>query len=625
MAQFECKECGAANRPDARFCSGCDAYLGWDSGAPPASTTDATEGGSAGTAPSGGDDSRAQPPNVELAQTQVVLEKDTGASVELRIRNNSTIVDAYRIDGVDPPKWLAIEQPEIRLMPGENKPLTATFKVKDQAFVEAQTVKVQLRICSLRDTDKYADAEVTLTVPPYGPPVTIRTRPAVVRLVDETTGRIEVILDNSGSNHSRRLVIAGSDQEDVVRFEFSSATVDVAAGGNATVDVRFTVPDIHDGENRTRQLTLSATEDDNTAEAAVTVNQERNAAVPLPMRLEPSVLRVRDCPIADVSLLIDNREGTRDRTLRLIGRDSEGAVQFSFATPEILARAGQMTTTRLSVSASSPPSGSEVSRQFAVVAADGAKESEASGTFVQVTSEPPIKTATLQLAPDTLRRKKANGRYRVFLQNNDNSRWLDAQLYGSDQERMVRFAFSPPRIELPPGGSTWGWVGVAAPLPKRGAEVSRRIEVEASDGRESISTPGTFIQSTSDWVPIVRFLLTVIGALVVIIGACTPWMSLLPDYYVTELPNIGAAKDIVEKTQPATRAAIIILAVTMLIGVSDKGGKATMSAAVSIVTVIVGYFVFVISKAPTGNPMYGAVMVVAGAALGFLGGVLAKR
>jgi hypothetical protein len=625
MAQFECKECGALNPPDARFCSSCDAYLGWDSAPPPASTVGATKGGSGGTAPSGGDDSRAQPPNVELAQSEAVLEKDTGASVELRVRNNSTIVDAYRIDGVDPPKWLTIEQPEIRLMPGENQRMTATFKIEDGAFVEAQTVKVQLRICSLRDTDKFADADVTLTVPPYGPPVTIRTRPAVVRLVDETAGRVEVILDNTGSNHSRRLVLAGSDPEDVVRFEFSSPTVDVAAGGNATVDVRFTVPDLHDGQNRTRQLTLSATEDDNTSEATVAVNQERTEAVPLPMRLEPSVLRVHDCPIADLNLLIDNREGTQDRTLRLMGRDPEGAVQFSFATPEILARAGQMTTTRLSVSASSPPSGSEVSRPFAVVAADGTKESEASATFVQVTSDPPIKIATLQLAPESLRRKKSNGRYRVFLQNNDNSQWLNAELHGSDQERMVRFSFSPRRLELPPAGSAWGWVGVAAPLPERGAEVSRHIEVEASDGRESISAAGTFIQSTFDWVPIIRFLLTIIGGLVVIIGACTPWMVTLPDYYVTELPKIGAAKDLVEKTQPAARAAIIVLAVMMIIGVVGKGGKATMSAAVLIVTSIVGYFVFVTTKVGTGGPMYGAIMVAAGAALGFLGGVLAKR
>ena len=40
MAEFVCKECGAANPPDARFCGGCDAYLGWDTNPPQSSRRD---------------------------------------------------------------------------------------------------------------------------------------------------------------------------------------------------------------------------------------------------------------------------------------------------------------------------------------------------------------------------------------------------------------------------------------------------------------------------------------------------------------------------------------------------------------------------------------------------------
>jgi hypothetical protein len=671
MAEYQCKKCGAANPPDARFCGGCDEYLGWDTAPPQAPpTAAAAQGGSAGSAqPTATDDSRALAPHVDLAVSKAVLEPETGAEIEMRVRNNSTIVDAYRIDAVRAPKWLTIAQPEIRLMPGENQSMKATFGIVPDAFVVAQTIKVPLRICSLRDTSKFADAEVMLTVPQYGPPVTIRTRPAVVRLVDQTEGRIEVILDNTASNYPRRVQVAGSDTEDVVRFAFSSPMIEVPPGRNATVDVRFSVPPLQGGESRTRQLTITGTEEENTAEATVAVNQERKAAAPLRLRLEPSVLRVEDCPIADLTLLIDNREGRQQQTLRLEGRDPEGAVRFSFATPQMVVPAGKIAKTRLSVSAPAPRSGEEVSRPFSVIAADGVNESEASGTFVQITTELPIRLARLQIAPETLRRRnKSTGQYRFAIENGDDSQWLTAQMFGSDPERVVRFSFSPDRVELPPGGSAWGWAGVSAPRPERGTAMTRQLQIGASDGYESVTTTGVFVHSSGDWIPIVRTVLTLIGAVLVLLGAFTPWMMMQPDYYVTQLPQIFSSDlaqrtlpgpnivaptqpsdtqttDTVEPAQPAdtakptqtattiaqtqiaARATVIILAVLMAAGLLSRGGRLTMSSAMLVATAIIGYFVFVSmadKDVGTGGPMYGAVLVGAGAVIGFVGGLLAR-
>ena len=587
----------------------------------------------------------------------------------MQVRNNSTIVDAYRIDAVEAPEWLTIEQPEIRLMPGENQSMTATFKLVEGAFVEAQTIKLPLRISSLRDTTKFAEANVMLTVPRYGPPVTIRARPEAVRLVDETDGRVEVLLDNSASNYPRRIQLAASDAEAVVKFRFSSPSVEVAAGGNATVEMGFRVPELQGGEARTRQLTISATEDDNKAEATVAVNQERSEAVPLRLRLEPSVLRVEDCPIADLTLLIDNREGRQQQTLRLEGRDPEGAVRFSFATPQMVVPAGKIAKTRLSVSAAAPRSGEEVSRPFSVIAADGVNESEASGTFVQITTELPIRLARLQIAPETLRRRnKSTGQYRFAIENGDDSQWLTAQMFGSDPERVVRFSFSPDRVELPPGGSAWGWAGVSAPRPERGTAMTRQLQIGASDGYESVTTTGVFVHSSGDWIPIVRTVLTLIGAVLVLLGAFTPWMRMQPDYYVTQLPQIFSSDlaqrtlpgpnivaptqpsdtqttDTVEPAQPAdtakptqtattiaqtqiaARATVIILAVLMAAGVLSRGGRLTMSSAMLVATAIIGYFVFVSmadKDVGTGGPMYGAVLVGAGAVIGFVGGLLAR-
>jgi hypothetical protein len=676
MAEFQCNECGAANPPDARFCGGCDAYLGWDK-APPAASAAAAAEAQGGAAPAAAtatatEDSRAIPPHVKLLVSEAVIKPDEGASIEMQVRNNSTIVDAYRIDAKERPEWLTIEQPEIRLMPGENQAMTATFKLVEGAFVEAQTVKLPLRISSLRDTTKFADANVMLTVPRYGPPVTIRARPEVVRLVDETDGQIEVLLDNSASNYRRRLQLAASDTEAVVKFRFSSPSVEVAAGGNATVEVGIRVPELPGGEARTRQVTITATEDENKVETTVAVNQERSEAVPLRLRLEPSVLRVEDCPVADLTLLIDNREGRQEQTLRLEGRDPEGAVRFSFATPQIVVAAGQIARTRLSVSAPAPRPGEEMSRPFSVIAADGVSESEASGTFVQITTEPPIRLSSLQIAPETLRRRnKSTGRYRFAINNGDDSQWLTAHMFGSDPERTVRFSFAPDRVELPPGGSTWGWVGVSAPRPERGTAATRQLQFGATDGNESVTATGVFIHSSGDWIPIVRAVLTLVGAILVLLGAFTPWMTMQPDYYATDLPRLFSTNlaqralpggipqpiptpdvveptlpvETVEPTQPTTtaepsqtattiaqtqvaaRTTMIILAVMMAAGLLGRGGKLTMSSAMLVLAGVVGYFVFVSmsdTEVGTGVPMYGAILVGVGAVIGFAGGLLAR-
>ena len=184
--------------------------------------------------------------------------------------------------------------------------------------------------------------------------------------------------------------------------------------------------------------------------------------------------------------------------------------------------------------------------------------------------------------------------------------------------------FSPARVEIPPSGSAWGWVGVSAPRPERGTEVTRQLQIGASDGREEVAARSDFIQTSADWIPIVRAILTLIGGVLVILGAFTPWMVMLPDYYATELPKVASSTDIVEQTQPGARAGIIILAIMMIAGILGKGGKLTMSSAMLIATAIIGYFVFVSTEVGTGGPMYGAILIGAGAVVGFVGGLLAR-
>lgn len=70
--------------------------------------------------------------------------------------------------------------------------------------------------------------------------------------------------------------------------------------------------------------------------------------------------------------------------------------------------------------------------------------------------------------------------------------------------------------------------------------------------------------------------------------------------------------------------AVIVFAGSMMISVVGKDGKQTISSAVLVVTGMIGYLVVLSSQVITGGPMYGWVVVIGGAVLGFLGGMLAN-
>ena len=626
MARVVCKSCGTANPVHARYCGNCDTYLGVELKSSTGPAPRLREGGPGASGPVPiVEENRAQPPRVDLQQSEAVLQPDVTVALQMRIRNNSTIVDAFRVLAESAPGWLTIDHPEIRLMPSETDDVMVNLGIAPGRFVEAQTVTVHLRICSLRDKARFVDVPVQLTIPRYGRQVAIQTHPALVRLTDTSAARVQVILDNAASNYARRLVLTASDNEGVVRCTFTPPTVVVPPGGKATADLDIGVPPVPDGGNRSRQLNISGVDDDGTTSGAiVTVNQERSEAPRLRLYLEPSVLRVRDGESAGVNVVIDNRGRTPARTVRLKGDDPEGVVRFSFTDNSVEAPRNGIITTTVHLVAALPSSGEEVSRSFSVVAGYGADEIRASGTLVQSASDIPIKKAILRLTPETLqKRNSSNGRFRIAIENLDESQWLNLALSGSDPDSAVRFTFSRTRFDIPPRGLAWGWIDVSAPRPERGKEVSREIEIIATDNNETVSTQGKFIHSSIDWVRYVRYALTVLGGIVAIVGTFLPWTVAQQDYYLIDLPLITNA-DIVAKTEPSARLAAIVLAVAMVIGIVGKTGKLTIVSSAVIAAGLIGYLIFLTTKVVTDGPMYGAVIVVTGAIIGLIGGLLAK-
>ena len=662
MTEHVCSNCGTPNAADARFCVECDEYLGWDvpshrpdPDAPPtmpARPTYTEVPVDVPTVKTPSTTSPAQAPEVEIAKPVAVLEPE--AALEVQIRNPSTIVDAYPLKLIGAPPWLTLSHPEITLMPGTTELVTATFGMTPGTMIRAQTITVGLRVCSQRDAARFTELPVTITIPQSGPAIKMTTRPTAVRLIDETTGTVEVLLDNS-SNHPRHVALSGADAEGEVRFTFSPPWLVLEPGLSATALAEFTAPEIRAGETQVRQLTITATEDGTAVEASVIVNQERTVATALRLRIDPSSPHVRDSEFADVSLIVDNRGSTMARTVRFEGRDPEGAVRFSFGHPRLSVPADRAVTTSVRVSTPPPPPGKESSKPFSVVATYGDGEVEATGTLVQSTSVTAYSVSRLTVTPETLRADDPRGELQFCIENRHQSQWLQAGMSGTDAEGVVQFEFSPPGFDVPPGGVAWGTITVTAPNPdKRGEEATRQLEVTASDNHETLTTKATFIHSGWDWIPIAQMALIVFGGLFVMWGAAEPWASevrlfnarwLFESNWWSNSAKTGLLDGIsqygvmflwhqspdqfVVFSQPPERLSVFVLAIALIVTAFVSRGKWTIRVAALIALVAVGFWLLLLvslawQHVSAGLPSYGMILVLLGAALAAAGGLWSR-
>ena len=147
----------------------------------------------------------ARPPEVVVADGDVVLQAARSGGVELRVRNPSSIVEGYRVEFERPPPWLSVTVPEIRLLPGDRTSVRIGLDVRPDTPVVAQRLRLRVRVRPESDERVHTDVEIALVVPRIGGPVRIRTEPAVVRVKDALRGRFTVHLDNRGANHPRRV------------------------------------------------------------------------------------------------------------------------------------------------------------------------------------------------------------------------------------------------------------------------------------------------------------------------------------------------------------------------------------------------------------------------------------
>ncbi|QHT57746.1 hypothetical protein GXP71_17810 [Cellulomonas sp. H30R-01] len=677
MAERICDVCGAVNPATAEFCRVCDTYFGWDGGQPPTGptsaptttapvtgpapattatapapttspattapspTTPAPATPAAGTGPVGvaagatpaaelRPEERAEVPVVSPEQAAVVVTKDAPGTFTLSLKNVSPVVDGMVVHALAPPSWLVVTHDDANLMPGEARTVTVTLAARAGEPVVAQNLDLPMLVRSSLDPTKAAPVAVRVTVPPYGPPPTLTTRPHLLQLDDATDGAFTVTVDNRASNHPRHYALTVQDDEDVVRADVVPPAVDVPALGTADVRVRFSAPAPDPGREATRRLTLSASDDDGPVSTSVTVVQRTAAEEepePFTVRLEPSHLHVVGTDTGAFDVIVDNRAEDDGLAVDVTGRDPQRLVAFSFGHDRFVVPGGRATRVHALLRTSAPPPGTSAARPFSVVVSDGRREVEATGVLDVSAPADPITTARLQVSPATLSTEARRGAFAVDVDNRAGTSPLTVRLAARDELGQARFTFSQDQLAVAPGQVARVQLSFDAPLPDGGTQRSRAVTVVASDAAGSVEGAATLTQTARDWRPVAKRWLVWLGALAMIAGALLPWL----DGQVVDLELVvteaSTGNEVAISIAAAVAATLLValLALIMLLGLTGTGKQIRRSAILAAllgVGALVAQLQFPVDDAFVVTN--GVPLILVGAVLGFVGGVFAR-
>ena len=99
---------------------------------------------------------------------------------------------------------------------------------------------------------------------------------------------------------------------------------------------------------------------------------------------------------------------------------------------------------------------------------------------------------------------------------------------GEDEDGEVRFAFEPPRLEIPPGGEARSEVRVSSPRLRSGPERTRNLTVHLEGGQQPLAGTAVFQQLpsvTRSRLTVWRVLLTLLAVGLLVIGSFAHWTS----------------------------------------------------------------------------------------------------
>jgi len=128
----------------------------------------------------------------------------------------------------------------------------------------------------------------------------------------------------------------------------------------------------------------------------------------------------------------------------------------------------------------------------------GVDASRATPLSIVVSVPPSGPAATLVARPNLIRLEDAaEGSFRLRLDNSAANFGRRYALSGTDPEGVVRLDFVPTTVDVPPGGDAEATVRFSAPPPPPGKELSRQLNLTATDAEGAVSVAVTVTQATS--------------------------------------------------------------------------------------------------------------------------------
>ena len=372
------------------------------------------------------------------------------------------------------------------------------------------------------------------------------------------------------------------------------------------------------------------------------------------LEVEPSLVSALDSTVGLARVIAENRSEDWAH-VRLKGSDRERIVRVSLASSELHVPPGGTAQTDARLEAPLPDAGTEVSRMVTFSATDGRRTSTATANFVQVASASSMSTLVLRIEPSIVRVSDIDSAtLQVILDNRRGHSGLHIFLDGSDPERAIRFTFSLPVVDLGPGQEVEVFVRLDAWRPPSGQEWTHQFTITASDGYTTVDASGSLVQASSPaTVPLAgqrseaqaqdsliqpsaerpalaRLLLTLFGALAMILGVLLPWaagnqrgVDLTVDTFARAFGlslNLRGAEFVI-----SVGLATVALAMLMIFGLADRSGRLSRLSALMAALLLVGTFVAIAMAGRDIGPGRGAILVLAGCIAGYIGGLLARR
>ncbi|OLL18671.1 hypothetical protein BKE56_000765 [Rhodococcus sp. M8] len=201
----------------------------------------------------------------------------------------------------------------------------------------------------------------------------IRLEPEQVTVRDRTHGRCRVAVDNTRGLQPLKVRLNGSDPERAVGFEFEAWALEVPPGGVSRVAITVSAPPPPGGETISREIRVVASNEDGSVKTQGAFVQTASPA-PITLariRLEPEQFTVHNSSRGQLRVVVDNRSRALPLRARLMGRDPENAVQFSFDPPTLNVPPGQAGWAKVTVRAPRPRMGHAKVRNLEVGAKDG--------------------------------------------------------------------------------------------------------------------------------------------------------------------------------------------------------------------------------------------------------------